>query len=297
MYLYLENYYINLILKLSIDNKLFACYTLINTKSKEALMKKNRKWVNICISAGAVLLLLSVWHLCTDVLGLVSTKAMPGPAMVLNTLVTKLTSKSPDGATLPVHLWASISITLGGFAIGSAIGIPLGIWMAWNDTVDRYVRPVFDFIRSVPAIAWVPLLLLLFGIGHLSKIMVIVIAALAPTVLNAYSGVKQTREVHLWVARTYGASNSQMLWTLAIPTALPFILTGLRVAIALSWSCIVAAEMLASNKGIGYMIQQGRFTSRPTLTIVGMIAIAACGALLTFIVGCVEKLVLKGRRR
>ena len=84
------------------------------------------------------------------------------------------------------------------------------------------------------------------------------LSAFVPCVLNSYTGIRQTKDVHLWVGQTFGASDTQMLLNIAIPTALPMIMTGIRVALGAAWTCIVAAEMLASTKGLGYMIQQAR---------------------------------------
>ena len=147
---------------------------------------------------------------------------------------------------------------LGGYLIGAIIGIPLGIFMAWNDRVDMLVRPVFDLVRTIPGIAWTSVMVTLVGIGFLSKALVIFISAMVAMVINSYSGIKQTKTVHLWVGQTFGASNWELLTKVAIPSALPMIFTGLDVALGSAWTTLVAAELLASTKGLGFMIQQAR---------------------------------------
>ena len=104
--------------------------------------------------------------------------------------------------------------------------------MAWYKRFDWFARPLFDLVRPVPGIAWIPLMIILFGIGLLSKSMVIFISSFTACVINSYSGIKQTESVHLWVGQTYGASNSQMLFKIALPTALPMIMTGMKGALA-----------------------------------------------------------------
>ena len=191
--------------------------------------KKNTKY--ICISVASVATVVVIWYLCINVLHMKSETVFPGPVKVFNTFITKLSSKAPDGATLQAHLWASIKVALFGYALGAVIGVPLGIAMAWNKWVDRFVRPLFDLIRPIPGLAWIPMFILLFGIGITSKALVIFLGALIACVVNSYTGIRQTKETHLWVGDVFGASDAQKLFKIAIPTALPMIFTGLRVAL------------------------------------------------------------------
>jgi NitT/TauT family transport system permease protein/taurine transport system permease protein len=171
----------------------------------------------------------------------------------------------------------------------------MGIAMAWYNKVDMYVRPLFDLLKPIPGVAWVPLMIIMLGIGFTSKVTVIFISAIVPVLLNAYSGIKQTKDVHIWVARTFGATDWQMLTKIAIPTSLPYIMTGVRVALGSAWTTIVAAELIASTEGLGFMIQQSRGIYRPDIIIVGMMSIGIIGALLAAVLLLVEKLLVKGR--
>ena len=256
--------------------------------------KKDRKLVHISISALSILAVILIWYVCINVLHMKSETVFPGPARVLRTFITKFSSKAPDGATLPAHLWASIRVALLGYGLGAVIGVPLGIAMAWNKWIDRFVRPLFDLIRPIPGLAWIPMFILLFGIGILSKALVIFLGALIACIVNSYTGIQQTKQLHLWVGEVFGASNRQMLFKIAIPTATPMIFTGLRVALGTSWTALVAAELLASTKGLGYMITQARAISRPDIIIVGMLAIGAVGAVLDAVLHFVELQVAKG---
>lgn len=248
----------------------------------------------LCISILSLSAVVLIWFICVDVLGLVRQNVFPGPVKVFQTFIAKMYQKNPDGATLPQHLIESLKVCMLGYMLAAAAGIPLGIMMAWNAWVDRLARPLFDLIRPIPGIAWIPLFLLMFGIGIFSKAFVIFLSALIPCTVNAYTGIRQTSQIHLWVGDIFGASRMQKLFKIAIPTAIPMIFTGLRVAVGSAWRSLIAAELLASNKGFGYMIQQSRALSRTDIIIVGMFAIALVGSLLDALLRKLELRVAKG---
>ena len=261
-------------------------------------MKKKKStdkyWI---LSICSIVVFIGIWWLCCDVLKLTSPTTLPGPRTVFQTFIKKLSSKAPDGATLPSHIFSSLRIACGGWLMGVVIGTPLGIMMAWYKKVDLFARPLFDLLRPIPGLAWIPLMIMLFGIGITPKIVTVFLSAFVPCVLNSYTGIRQTKDVHLWVGQTFGASDTQMLVHIAIPTALPLIITGVRVALGASWTCIVAAEMLASTKGLGYMIQQARGIFRPDIILCGMIAIGGIGALFSWGLTLLENKIVKGVRR
>lgn len=236
------------------------------------------KLISIC----TVIFALILWQLLTDVFKVVSPFMLPSPLRVLNTFIFKLTGGlAPDGANLIQHILSSLKIALGGYAVGVFIGVPLGIAMAWSKKFERYAMPLFNLIRPIPALAWIPLMILWLGIGYLSKVGIIFFAAFISATINSYTGIKKTNQVHLWVARTFGATNKQMLFKVAIPTALPMIFTGLRLALGSSWVALVAAEMLAATRGLGYMIFVARMLGRPDVIVVGMITIGVIGLILS----------------
>ncbi len=257
----------------------------------EKFSKRNKYFL---FSISSVLVVLFAWYLSVDVLQVTNQSVFPGPVKCFQTFIKKFYTSAPDGATLLQNLLVSLEVALLGYLQGAIIGIPLGIMMAWNKWVDRFVRPLFDLIRPVPGIAWIPVFLVLFGIGITSKSMVIFLNSLVACTVNAYTGIRQTSELHLWVGEVYGASNSQKLFRIAIPTAIPMIFTGLRVAMAGSWAALVAAELLASNNGLGYMIQSGSAICRPDIVIVGMLTIGAVGLILDVLLHQVEIRVAKG---
>lgn len=256
-------------------------------------MKRVNKY--FAISAIAVAGFLVIWSLCSR-LGLINSLMLPPPEKIFATLLAKFSDPKPDGNVLLVHIWTSLQVALSGYVIGIVIGIPLGICMAWYRGFDDYARPIFDLIKPIPGIAWIPLMITFFGIGLLSKAMVVFLSSFTACVINSYAGIKQSKAVHLWVGETFGFSNTRMLFKIAIPSALPLILTGAKAALGNSWGALVAAELLASTAGLGFMIQQARSLMRSDIIIAGMIVIAVIGALLSALLTLVEKLVLKGGR-
>lgn len=248
------------------------------------------------ISVLSILVLLFVWYLVTDVMKIFTASLLPSPITVIKTFIVKLYDSSPDGATMIEHMASSLQITLIGYFLGLIIGIPLGILMAWYKPVDMFVRPLFDLLRPIPGIAWIPLMIIFFGIGIMSKAMVIFLSSFIACVVNSYSGIRQTKDVHIWVGKTSGASNWQLLYMIAIPTSVPMILTGVRSALGASWTALVAAELLASTKGLGFMIQQSRGMYRTDIIIAGMIAIGIIGSVLTYLISLIEKIILRGAK-
>ena len=255
--------------------------------------KKNGKYtiISVCSLVGFILL----WQAATAWFGWLPSIAMPSPVETFITLMEKMTKTNPEGGTIIQHVFASLSVSLTGFFAGSIIGVPLGIFMALNRKVDLLVRPLFDFIKPIPPIAWIPLMIILFGIGVIARAAIIFMAALMPCVVNSYTGINQVNQVHLWVGRIFGATRRQLLFRVAVPTALPNIFTGLRVGLGASWISLVAAEMLAATKGLGYMIQAGRLYLEPDMVVAGMAVIGMIGALLSFVLTQFENRFVRGR--
>lgn len=255
-------------------------------------LKKKRLRYRI-ISVCSFLTFLLVWYLATDVLKLAPAYSLPSPVTVAKTFFVKLTSKSPDGATIPQHVLSSLQVVAYGYILGAVIGVPLGIAMGWFKTVDRIVRPVFDFMKPVPPLALIPVMIVLFGISIKAKAVLIFFSTVVPCVLNSYSGIKQTKQIHLWVAETFGASNLQQLFTVAIPSAMPMIFAGLRVTMGSAWLALVAAELLAATRGLGYLISVARSLLRADLIIVGILCIGFCGTALTYLFDIIEKFAIR----
>lgn len=137
-------------------------------------------------------------------------------------------------------------------------------------------------------------MIILLGIGVVAKASIVFLSAFIPCVVNSYTGIKSTKKVHIWVGQTFGASKTRLLFKVAIPSALPYIFTGLKVSLNSSWGSLVAAEMLGSDSGLGYMIQLGRLLCRADLIIVGMVVIGIMGTILSAILDFMEMKLVKG---
>nr|WP_303181110.1 ABC transporter permease [Lachnoclostridium phocaeense] len=255
--------------------------------------KKNRIKMTI-ISVISVFAFLGVWYLATAVLELVPAHSLPDPVTVFRTFITKMTSTVPEGATLPQHVWESFKIAMMGYFLGVIIGVPLGIAMGWFKWVDKLVRPIFDFLKPIPPIALIPVMIVIFGIGLKSKACIIFFSTVIPCVVNSYSGIKQTNQIHLWVSQTFGATRSQQLFTVALPSALPMIFAGLRVAMGVSWMALVAAELMGATRGVGYMIATARNLLRSDIIIVGLVTLGIIGICISLIFDFLEKKFVRG---
>ena len=176
------------------------------------------------------------------------------------------------------------------------IGVPLGIITGWYEKADLVIKPIFDLLRTIPPIGWIPLMIIWFGIGIQAKAGIVFLASFIPCVINTYSGIKQTRSVHIWVVQTFGATRLQTLFYVAIPTAMPMIFTGLKLSLNTAWAALVAAELLGAVSGLGYMIQMARMTVRPDIIIVGMLTIGAIGMILSNLLDYAEDHLVKGGR-
>lgn len=253
---------------------------------KKKQRRDSVKYLLLCILG--VLLFLAVWQTVCS-LGLVSPKRLPSPATVIETWFGKWTNKNPDGSTLGRNILASLQVSLTGFIVAVIIGIPLGLIMGWWHYADRFLRTIFEIIRPIPPIAWIPLVVVWMGVELKAKALIIFFSAFVPCVINAYAGIKLTSETLINVSKTFGASRFEIFLNVGIPSSLPMVFSGVRIALGASWTTLVAAEMLAATAGLGYMIQLGRTIARADIVIAGMITIGALGAIMSAILSRAEK--------
>ncbi|MBA4698381.1 MAG: ABC transporter permease [Ruminococcus sp.] len=271
---------------------------MIDKQSLEQKMqswRQNQKKENIkyiLLSAAGILSVLVIWQLAV-MLGWVEARMLPAPTTILDTLIDKLGSKAPDGNVLSVNILASLQVALSGFLTAIVIGVPLGLLMGWWTYADRFIRPIFELIRPIPPIAWIPLVVVWMGVGLQAKALIIFFTAFVPCVINSYTGIKLTSQTLIDVSKTFGAPNWQIFIKVGVPSSLPMVFAGIRVALGNSWSTLVAAEMLAASAGLGYMIQIGRTVARPDIVIVGMVVIGAVGAVLSMFLSRAEKYFLR----
>ncbi|WP_311790914.1 MULTISPECIES: taurine ABC transporter permease TauC [Pantoea] len=225
------------------------------------------------LSLLSLALLLLIWWSVTA-LGLISPLFLPAPQQVLSKL---LLIASPQGfmdATLWQHLAASLTRMLVALFAAAAIGIPVGIAMGLSPAVRGLLDPLIELYRPVPPLAYLPLMVIWFGIGETSKILLIYLAIFAPVTLSTLAGVRNTQQVRIRAAQSLGASRWQLLRWVILPGALPEILTGLRIGLGVGWSTLVAAELIAATRGLGFMVQSAGEFLATDVVLAGIAVIA-----------------------
>jgi len=230
--------------------------------------------------------LLAIWHF-SAVSGKYS-KYMPTPGMVLNEL-WRIAHENLAGQNLWGHLWSSLHRVLIGFAIGSIVGVPLGLFMALNRYINALVKPVFDLIKPMPPISWISLAILWFGIGEESKVFIIAIGAFVPALINAYNGIRLVDPALYDAIRMLGANRWQTLVEVTFPAGFPALFAGLQIALSVAWSCVLAAELVSARSGMGFLIILGMTMSNPSMILSGMVVIAITAYLITVVLSKVEK--------
>jgi NitT/TauT family transport system permease protein len=208
--------------------------------------------------------------------GLVQELFLPTPAAVARKFV-ELTHQPFVGHTLQQHLASSFGRFGMGFALAVAIGIPLGLAMGWFRWLDGVVSPLFDALRFVAPIAWVPFAALWFGTGIGGPVLVIFAGAFPPCVINAYRGAKQVDRRLVEAAQTLGASNWLILSEVLLPASVPSLVAGVRVSAGLGWQSLIGAELIVASSGIGYLIVKGQSNISTAIVMSGMIAIGIVG--------------------
>lgn len=177
-------------------------------------------------------------------------------------------------------IWESTTRVFAGFAVSVILGTPLGLGLALSPRLRWCADPLLQFLRPIPPIAWIPLTILWFGLGNGPAYSLTMIASFFPVVLNVYFGVTRIDAQHFDVARCYGADFRLRLTKVIWPAALPSILTGYRIGFGTAWMAVMAAEMVASHTGLGYLIQVSQNMLRTDRVLVGMVSIGAVGFLL-----------------
>ncbi|MBZ4654837.1 MAG: transporter permease [Peptococcaceae bacterium] len=258
-------------------------------KALQNFLRKN------ILSIISLVVFLIAWQIIT-VYEIVPRRMLVPPTEVVELFFDKLNNPDPDGATLLAHFKTSITLALSGFGLAMIIGVPLGLLMGWYQRFDNLVRPIFEVMRPIPPIAWIPLAILWFGIGLGAKSFIIWLSAFVPCVINSYTGIKLTDPVLVRVARIFGATDREIFFKIGIPSAVPMVFTGLRLSLNSAWMTLVAAELLAATEGLGYMIQMGRRLLRPDIIVLGMLTIGLVGAILAGVLGKIEQRITMGRR-
>jgi ABC-type nitrate/sulfonate/bicarbonate transport system permease component len=192
--------------------------------------------------------------------------------------------------TLPSAAAASLETVAMGYAIGCSLGILIGSLRGWFRIMGYLLDPIIDSLRPVPALAYIPLVILWVGIGEDARVLVISVAAFLSCVVSVSAGMREVPVVYVEAARTMGASRARVFWTVAIPASVPYIFTGLRVAVGAAWGTLVAAELIAAQNGLGFLLEAGQQFLETSQVMTSLVTIGVLGFLMDAILR-----VLQGR--
>lgn len=225
-------------------------------------------WLNL---ASLVALLLAWWGVSHS--GLVPALFLPSPEAVF-TKLEQVAVKGFMDATLLQHVSASLARMLWALLAAVVVGVPLGVLMGYSRIARGLLDPLVEIYRPIPPLAYLPLIVIWLGIGEVSKVLLIFLAILAPVVISTAHGVRHVAHNRLRAAQSLGATRWQLLKWVILPEALPDILTGIRIGLGTGWSTLVAAELVAATRGLGFMVQSAAQFLVTDVVILGIIVIA-----------------------
>lgn len=220
--------------------------------------------------------------------GYIKVLILPSPSDILIAYMDLIKS-----GRLFDNLWISISRVGQGYMVGAALGLIVGIIVGLFKRIEIAVSIVLGFLRPIPIIAWMPVLILWMGIDEGSKVAVIAIGSFWPVLINVISGIRSVDKKYLEVANIFEKNKFQILLSVVLPSALPSIFTGLRLGIGIAWMCVVGAELIASASGIGYLIMYSREMLQPDIMFAGVFSIGLIGLLIDNGLELLEKRLLK----
>lgn len=224
---------------------------------------------------------LGIWHLGVTFTSL--KVVMPSPITVIYEFIDSFIN--PIGRyIMPAHILYSLIRVIPAYIVGSIVGMVLGILMGWYPKINAIFRPIYEFIRPIPPIAWIPIAIVWFGIvGEGSKWYLIFLAAFVPITLNAMQGARSVDQTLIKCSKMLGASDRQIFSTVVLPSSVPYIFAGLQVGLSGAWATVVAAEMIRSTEGVGWIIITSMDTNDVTQNLVGVVAIGVVGFILAVI--------------
>lgn len=247
---------------------------IINPKAKDKKLSLKAIIFNeYTYSVISLCLFFGIWHwaAASQVFGHSSALATPGEVIAR---IVEFTNETLAGLTIWGHMWASLRRVLIGFTIAVCLAVPLGLLMALNPYVNAIIKPIFDMFKPMPPLAWISIAILWFGIQEAPKIFIIVIGTFVPALLNSYNGVLLIEPEMYDVVRNMGGRRWDEIKMVCVPASLPAVYAGMQIALSSAWTCVLAAELVSSRSGLGYIIIQGMKMSDPSMVMAGMVIIA-----------------------
>lgn len=219
-----------------------------------------------------------------------NTFIIPPPERVFKSFILLL-----KNGKLLKNIAVSLERVIIGFGISILIALPLGIIFGIKPKVYQYFKNILEFLRHIPPLALIPMIILWFGIGELSKIVIIILASFFPIFLNSLKGILNCNEKYIEVGRVFGLSTKKIFTKIILPSAVPDILMGLKLGLGYSWRAIIAAELIASSSGIGYLILDAQQISRSDIVVVGILSVGLLGISTDYLFNIFVKRYLKKR--
>src|SRR5512137_412076 len=233
---------------------------------------------------------LALWEVLSRA-GVFSPLVLPAPSRV----VARWWDYAASGEMLQ-DVVGSLTRVLGGFAIGAGLALPIGLLMGAKDWVHDLLNPLLQVLRPIPPIAFIPLAILWFGLGDPPALFLIALGAFFPVLVNTIAGVRHVDAIHLLAARNLGASEWTIFRRVILPSALPYVLSGMRIGIGVAFIVVIVAEMTAVNRGLGYRILEAREYFWSDKIIAGMITIGLIGLLIDGVMGRISARLLRWHR-
>jgi taurine transport system permease protein len=205
-------------------------------------------------------------------------------------------SRPIKDVTLVGHIFASLRRVMVALIFAWGLGIGFGVFIGWNQTAKAIAGSVFELFRPIPPIAWIPIIIMWFGIGEFPKVLIVFIGSFIPVVVNTEAGIRMVEKEYIDVGKVFGATRNQQLRELVIPTALPSIFAGVRTSVSSAWTVVLAAEMLGADHGMGALVTRGWNAGDMALVFVSIIFIGIIGAILAYVLNLLEKKVTPWNR-
>jgi len=242
------------------------------------------------------LLLILIWQ-GLSFIKVIPPYKLPSPVEIVLGFKDLLIIGVPPGHLLHNHVLYSLYRVALGYAVAAMLAVPLGLLMGWSSKLLKMVRPLFELIRPIPPLAWIPIAILWFGIGIKSAAFIIFLGAFFPILLNTISGVLSIHPILIEAARTLHAKEKDIFLKVLLPGAVPSIFVGMRIGIGIGWMTLVAAEFTGVKEGygLGYMIMTARDIQRPDEILSGMLVIGVMGLLIDIGLRAIESRMIRWR--
>lgn len=250
------------------------------------MKKLSDKKMAVLMTIVAFVSLLAIWELVAQ---FTSAKMfLPPASTILSEFIKSFTV--PIGAyTMPMHIGISLYRVGVAFILATIAGIALGVGMGYSKLVEAIFKPIFEFIRPIPPLAWIPMSILWFGLDDNSKFFIIFLGCFTFITVNTYDGTKNVDQTLMGAARMLGANERQVFMKVVLPSSIPYIFAGLQIAITAGWSAVVGAEMIRSSEGVGWLIVMGMSNGNTVQIMVGMLAIGIVGYVLATSMAALER--------